>query len=594
LIGRLRPGVDRSRAEAVLDARFAPLPLAHRATTFEMSSRHGTSGARGRLLVESGRQGFDNLRFGYERPLRILLFLVGLLLAIACANVANLLLARAAGRRREIAVRIALGGGAWDLMRQMMAESILLAAGGAAGGLLLAAWMAELLARFATTGSAAPVDARPDVRVLGFLLGVTCLTTMVFGLAPVWATLRSRVAPDLKNRGGGSGKAGRRLGELLVVAQVTLSVTLLAGAGLLLRSLHNLQSIEPGFRADHVLLASLNPAANHYSNAQARTLYADLLARAESIHGVRSASAALVSPLSGNLWLYSVDVPGYQAGPRETPMVYFNAIGPGYFATLGSRLVGGREFTGLDRAGAPPTAVVNEEMARKFWPGRDAVGQRFKMAGRSMEVVGVVRDSIYRDLREPKQVVVYVPLLQGEYPSATLELRVSGDAAPVFADLRAAARQVDRSLPLFDMRTLEAQIADTLSAERMLAAVSTLFGALAMLLASAGLYGVLAYAVAQRTREIGIRMALGAGQNQVVGAVLRDGLRTVAAGLALGIPLALAASRWIASSLYGLRASDPLTYVSIVGVLGAAALAAALVPSRRAARVDPMVVLRCD
>jgi predicted permease len=595
MIGRLQPGVSRAQAQAVLDARFEELPLARRKTTFEMAARHGAPGSRSRLLVVDGRQGFDALRLEYERPLRILLFLAALLLSIACANVANLLLARATGRRKEIAIRIALGGGPWALVRQLMAESLLLAAGGAACGVLLSVWMTDMLLRLADSGQDIHIDARPDWVVLAFLLAVTCTTAVLFGLAPAAATLKARVADALKNQGAGSGRRRGNLGGLLVVAQVALSVTLLAGAGLLVRSLHNLQSIQPGFQADNVVLASLNPGGNRYSEAQSRTLFTNLLERAEAVPGVRAVSAALVSPLSGNLWLYTVAVPSYRPAAHETPMAYFNAVGPAYFSSLGAALVRGREFTGMDRAGAPPVAVVNESMAKKFWPGRDPVGEHFTIGGdRPVEVLGVVRDSIYRELREPKQIVVYVPLLQGDFRSATLDVRVAGDPTRVFNDLRSVARQIDGDVPLFDMRTLQAQIAGTLSPERMLAVLSTLFSVLAMLLAAVGLYGVLAYAVAQRSREIGIRMALGAAQNQVIGAVIRDALRMLAAGLALGIPLSMAATRWIASSLYGLRPGDPLTYCAVVAALCAASMVAAFVPSRRAARVDPMVVLRCD
>jgi len=595
MIGRLKPGVSRAQAEAVLDARFDRLPVAHRKMTFEMSSRHGAPGVRSRLLVVDGRQGFNALRLQYERPLRILLFLAALLLSIACANVANLMLARATGRRKEIAIRIALGGGPRALVRQLMAESLLLAAGGAAAGILLSVWMVDLLLKLADSGQGIHIDGRPDWVVFAFLLAVTCATTVLFSLAPAAAMLKARVADALKNQGAGAGRRHGNLGGLLVVAQVALSVTLLAGAGLLARSLHNLQSIQPGFQADNVVLASLNPGANHYSEAQSRTLFTNLLERAEAVPGVRAVSAALVSPLSGNLWLYTVAVPTYHAAVRETPVAYFNATGPGYFASLGSALVRGREFTRMDRAGSPPVAMVNESMAKKFWPGRDPVGERFTIGGnRPVEVVGVVRDSIYRELREPKQVVVYVPLLQGDFRSATLDLRVAGDPARVFNDLRAAAHQVDGNVPLFDMRTLQAQIDGTLSPERVLAIVSTLFGILAMLLAAVGLYGVLAYAVTQHSREIGIRMALGAAQNQVIGAVVRDALRMLAVGLALGVPLSMVATRWIASSLYGLRPGDPLTYGAVIALLCAVSLAAAFVPSRRAARVDPMVALRCD
>jgi predicted permease len=594
-VGRLKPGVSSAQAETALDARFAQLPVAHRQFTFEMSNRHGAPGPRSRLLVADGRQGFGGLRLEYERPLRILLVLAGLLLSIACANVANLLLARATGRRKEIAIRIALGGGPWALVRQLMAESLLLAAGGAASGVLLSVWMADLLLQLADATPGNHIDARPDWVVLAFLLSITCVTALLFGLAPAAATLKARVADALKNQGAGSGRRRGNLGGLLVVGQVALSVTLLAGAGLLLRSLHNLQSIQPGFQADNVVLASLNPGANRYTEAQSRTLFTNLLERAEAIPGVKAVSAALVSPLSGNLWLYTVEVPSYRPALHEKPLAYFNAVGPAYFASIGSALLRGREFTRADRAGAPPVAMVNEAMAKKFWPGRDPVGARLTIGGdRPVEVVGVVRDSIYRELREPKQVVVYVPLLQGDFRSATVDLRVAGDPSPVFNELRAMARQIDGNVPLFDMRTLQAQIAGTLSPERMLAEISTLFSVMAMLLAAVGLYGVLAYAVAQRSREIGIRMALGAAQNRVIGAVIRDALRMLAAGLALGIPLSLAATRWIASFLYGLRPSDPLTYCAVIALLCAASLAAAFVPSRRAARVDPMVALRCD
>jgi predicted permease len=278
-------------------------------------------------------------------------------------------------------------------------------------------------------------------------------------------------------------------------------------------------------------------------------------------------------------------------------MAYYNAIGPGYFASIGASLRRGREFTRQDRAGEPLVAVVNEEMARKFWPGRDPIGQPFKTGAfqdRTVEVVGVVQDSIYRDLREPKFAVLYMPVLQWNQRSATLTLRVAGDPAQALGQLAALARRIDPKVPLYNTRTLAAQIAGTLSPERMLALVSSLFAAFATVLAMIGLYGVLAYAVAQRSREIGIRMALGAAPGQVIGAVVRDALRMVAGGLLLGVPLSYAASRWIQGSLYGLKPGDPITYAAIITVLAVASLAAAVIPSRRAAKVDPMVVLRCE
>jgi predicted permease len=594
-VGRRQPGVTRARAEAILDSRFATLPLAKQDFTFEMSTRHTAPGPRARLLVEDGKQGFDNLRLGYERPLLFLMFLVALLLLIACANVASLLVARAAGQRKQIAIRLALGASRWALIRQQLAESTLLAVGGAAGGLLLSIWISDLLLRLAPDTS--QISVGPDFAVVGFLIAVACLTVLLFGVAPALDSGKAGVGPVLKAESTGSGRRRGGLAGALVVIQVALSITLLAGAGLLLRSLHNLQSIPMGFQPENVVVATLHTTVNHYSAARSHALIEDLMQRAETIHGVRSVSASIVSPLSGSLWLYSVEVPGYPKKPKEVPMTYMNAIGPGYFATIGATLVRGREFTRRDRDGAPNVAVVNEQMAKKFWPGRDPIGQRFKTSAlddRDTEVVGVVRDSIYRDLREPKQEVLYVPLLEADFGYITLHLRVAGDPAVVFNELRTQARAADRSVPLFKMQTLETQIGETLSTERMLATVSTILGALAIVLAMVGLYSVLANAVAQRAREIGIRMALGAARIQVIRMVMRDTLKMVLAGVAVGIPVSLAASRWIASFLYGIKAQDPFTYVAIGGLVIAAGFAAAYVPSRRASRVDPMVVLRYD
>jgi predicted permease len=595
LVGRRKAAVTLAQAQAVLDSRFSALPIAKQEFTFESSNRHTTPGPRSRLLVVDGKQGFDNLRFGYERPLLFLLFLVGLLLLIACANVASLLVARASGQRKQIAIRLALGASRWALVRQQLAESILLALGGAAGGLLLSVWISDLLLGLAPESR--QIDVRPDFAVLGFLLAVAVLTVLLFGIAPALESGKAGVGPVLKTDSTGGGRRRGALAGTLVVIQVALSITLLVGAGLLLRSLHNLQSIPMGFQPENVAVATINTSVNHYKPERTHALLEDLMQRAESIHGVRAVSAALVSPLSGSLWLYSVDVAGYPARPKEVPMTYMNAVGPGYFATIGEALVRGREFTRADREGGPYVAVVNEQFAKKFWPGRDPIGQRFKTAaldGNEAEVIGVVRDSIYRDVREAKQEILYVPLLQGDFGSATLHLRVSGDPAPVFNQLRAQARAADPAVPLYGMRTLNAQIGETLSTERMLATVSTILGALAIVLAMVGLYSVLANAVAQRTREIGIRMALGAARTQVIGMVMRDTLRMVFVGVLVGIPVSLAASRWIASFLYGIKSQDPLTYIAIATLVVAAGLAAAYGPSRRASRVDPMVVLRYD
>jgi predicted permease len=595
MMGRLKPGVTAMQAQAVLDSRFATLPIATQNATFETSSRHTSPGPRARLIVDEGRQGYDRVRFQYERPLMFLLFLVGMLLLIACANVAGLLVARAAGQRRQIAIRLALGAGRWALIRQQLAESALLAIGGAGLGLLLSVWTSDLLVGLAPQGRM--IDARPDWLVLGFLIAASCATVLLFGIAPALESGKTGVGAVLKSDSSGAGRRRGALAPALVILQVAISITLLGGAGLLVRSLHNLRSIPLGFQPENVVVATFSNVGNRYTPQRLHQLTEDLISGAETIPGVKMASAASVSPLSGALWLYSLDVPGYFAKPKEQPMTYVNAVGPNYFATLGTPVIRGREFTLRDREGAPNVAIVNELMAKKFWPGRDPIGQHFKtsaLGDNDTEVVGVVRDTIYRELKESRQEILYVPFLQGAFATGTLHVRIQGDPVRVFADLREKARAVDRATPLYAMKTLETQIDDGLSAQRLLATVSTVLGGLAIVLAMVGLYSVLANAVAARAREIGIRMALGAARNQVIAMVLRDTLWMVLVGIAVGLPVALGTSRWIGSYLYEVKANDPVTYFAIGAMVVAAGLAAAMVPSRRASRVDPMVVLRCD
>ena len=599
VIGRLKPGVTFERAQAILDAKFASLPVATRDFTFEKSTRQGAAGSRARLLVAPGRQGFDNLRLRYGQPLTILLFLVGLLLLIACANVANLLLARAEGRTKEIATRLALGASRWTLIRHMLAESALLGAAGVIGGALLSMWLADLLVWQASPFGSKALDVHMDGSMAVFLVAAGLTTVLLFGIGPALRAARIGVASVLKSEGGGAGRRRNRTGSLLVVAQVGLSMVLLSGSGLLLRSLYKLESLPLGFEADNLVLASVSPGANRYDAARSREVFEGVLNRGLRIPGVRMGAAALFSPLSGALRIYSINVPGYQGNPGQTPLAYTNMVGPGYFATLGQRLLNGREFTDRDRTGAPQVAVITAEAARRFWAGRNPVGEHFRFDGAAktdedVEVVGVVQDAAYQELREEKPALVYLPLLQTDARNATILLRVAGPAEPVMAALQQAAHEVDPDVPLYGLRTMENQIAGTLSVNRMLATVAGVFGVLALVLAMAGLYAVLAYAVARRSREIGIRMALGAERVQVIGMVIRDAFVLIGWGVCAGIPLSFAASRWITSYLFGLKPQDPLTYAAILGVLGLAAFLAAFVPSRKASTVDPMVVLRYD
>ncbi|MBX9603813.1 MAG: ABC transporter permease [Bryobacteraceae bacterium] len=594
LIGRRKSGVNQAAVEAELDSKFAILRKDLGEYTFEISNQQAAPGTRDRILVKPGGQGDADLKVRYQLPIRILMGVVALLLLIASANTANLLLARAAARRKEMAIRLALGAGRVRLVRQLMSESLLLAAMAAALGVLISYWASDALVQMLPQRATMALDVRPDWITALFAVALSAGCAILFGLAPALQSARTDVAPMIKGDAAGGRSPRFSLGNALVVVQVALSVLMLAGAGLFLRSLANIRSIDPGFRTENLLLASVNPGSNGYKDAALRTLYERLLEQAGRLPGVRSASIAQVSPMSGTLWLYTIQVPGYQPAPKETPMAWTNAIGPGYFSTIGARLVAGREFTFRDRAGAPPVVVVNEAMARKFWPGRDALGQRFIFREKQVEVAGVVKDTAYRELREERPATVYTPLLQGDHDSGTLHLHVSGDPGPVVAGLREALRGLDANLPLYRVQTLERQIDNTISRERLLATLSAIFGGLAILLAAVGLYGVLGYAVTRRTREIGIRMALGAQRADVLSRVLRESLAMAALGVALGLPAAWAASQWVASLLYGVKPGDPLTYGGIVFLLLGVALLAGLVPARRASRVDPMVALRHD
>ncbi len=591
LLARRRDGVSERQAEAELDAVFAGL-RAKRNTVFEFSGQQGAAGDRDRFFLQPGRQGFQDVRQRYERALQVLLGIVGILLAVACANVANLLLALATGRRKETAVRLALGAPRGRLIRQHLAESLVIAAAGGSAGVLLAAWLAEVLVQLAPGNLA--LHTRPDGTVLAFAVAATLGASLLFGFFPALQSARTNLTEAIQQDAGSGRNPRFSLRNSLVVVQVALSVVLLAGAGLFLRTLWNLRGLDTGFDASRVVVASVNPGANGYTAQRANDLYSWLAERAAALPGVAAASAAQVTPLSGSLWVWTVDVPGYVKKPGETPLAHSNSVGPGYFATLGIPLAAGREFTDRDRTGSPWVAVINQRMAETYWPGRSPLGERIRV-GRGpepVEIVGVVRDSTYRDLREKKVPTVYMPLLQQESKSATILLRTQGDPAAAIGALRTELAQRDRNLPLYRVQTLAAQIGNTIARERLLATLSASFGFLATLLSAVGLYGVLAYAVARRSREIGIRMALGAERRDVTAIVLRDTAFLIGLGLALGLPAALAASRLLESFLYNVKPGDVATYAGIALVLAGVGVLAAWIPARRAARVDPMVALR--
>ncbi|MBI3280366.1 MAG: FtsX-like permease family protein [Acidobacteria bacterium] len=528
--------------------------------------------------------------------------MVGLLLLIACANVANLLLARAAARRQEIAVRLAIGAGRARLVRQLLTESALLAMAGGALGLLFADWGRRSLLALLSLGSRPlPVNVSIDSRVLIFTAALSLATAILFGLVPaLQATaqpLRVPAAP----------RPRLAVSRLLAISQVALSVLLLICAGLFARTLRNLQTLDTGYRADDLLLAEINPRVLGYQSVQLRELYDRLLERVRAIPGVCSASLSLSPPISGDQWTSNVSVAGYTPRPDEDLNVQKLVVTPEYFDTVGLRVMEGREFTAQDARNASPVAVVNETMAHYFFGNRSAVGQRFvfggPLRGSGIEIVGVVRDAVYNRLRDRIPRAAYLPLSQqleaagfhGPVALGDLEVRaVPGAASAVAAALRRVIAGTAPNLPVLGISTLPDRVNRALGQERAIAQLTGFFGALALLLAAIGLYGLMSYVVARRTREIGLRMALGALPGDVRRLILRETLSLTAAGVALGLPAAWLSLRVVSSQLFGLSAHDPATILAATLVMTAAAVLAGYLPARRATRIDPIEALRYE
>jgi predicted permease len=611
LMGRLRPGAGPEQARASLEGVFQQSVVAHRA---ERQARARAQGGNPvatlepadypRLGVDPGAQGEMNRRQSYRRPLSLLLGAVGLVLLIACANVANLLLARAAGRQREVAVRLALGAGRRRLVRQLLTESVLLALVGGALGVLLAFWIKDGLLASGVWGGRgmSALDAQIDLRVLGFTLALSTLTGIVFGLAPAWRSSRVELVPALKS-GGGSSRATARslLSKSLVVAQVAMSVLVLVGAGLFLRTLVNLRSAETGFNAHNLLLFSVDPSLLGYKGERLADLYARLAERVEGVPGVRSVTFsrnALLSQASSSRTLH---LPG-AAGQPASDELYVHQVRENFLETMEIPLLAGRATSPQDDGRAPRVAVVNQTFARRFFPGENPLGRRLGFSPEKpdeVEIVGVAGDAKYARQRDEVPPTVYLPWRQelGSMGSATFEVRTGGDPEAVVAAVRQAAREVEAALPLGGVQTQVEQADETLALERLFARLLGLFGLLAQQLAAIGLYGVLAWTVAQRTREIGIRMALGARRRDVLAMVLRQGMTLALVGVALGLAGAYALTKYLGSltsMLYGVEPTDPLTFGAIALLLTLAALAACYIPARRATKVDPMTALRYE
>ena len=551
--------------------------------------------------------GMSDVRDRYARALKILMGGVALVLLIACANVANLLLARAAARQREVAIRMAIGAGRRRLVRQLLTESVLLAALGAAGGLFVAHWGTRgLVALISSSASPVVLDLGFSARVLGFTVLAATITVVLFGLVPAWRG--TRVDPQTTMRaagrgvaeGGGSG--GRfTLGKALVAAQVALSLTLLVGAGLLLGTLRNLVTLDPGFRAEGVLVAHVNYQRAGIPMPQRAEAHRSLLERVRAIPGVRSAGASEIVPLGRSSWNDAIFVEGFTAKSREDQFVWFNEVSDSYFTTMGMRLLAGRDFNASDAPGAARVAIVSQSVADKFFGG-DAIGKTYRLKRNDtfeapVTIVGVVMDAKYQQLREKESGTVYLAQSQlaERSPMISMEVRAAdtASAAALAGPVKAAIAGL-HPLATVELRTLSDQVAGTLRRERMLALLSALFSAVALGLSMLGLYGVMAYSVARRRNEIGVRIALGAASARVVRMVLGDVARVVAIGAALGIAGALAAGKLVTSFLYGMEPSDPLVLGAATAVLLIVALAAGFIPALRASRVDPVAALRED
>jgi predicted permease len=620
LMGRLQPGATVEQARASLEAPFQESVVEHRAgiESHRLTQPTATQGRPmpaldpqdyPKLGAISGSRGQMETRTYFEAQLRLLFGVVGLVLLIACANVANLLLSRAAGRQKEIAIRLALGASRWRLTRQLLTESVLMSAIGGIVGVFFALWIKNGLLSVSGWGGArmSALEPRLDLRVLGFTLGLSLLTGVLFGLAPAWRATRVDLTPALKDSAKSSSAASRSLlSKSLVVVQVALSLLLLIGAGLFLRTLRNLQTVETGFNRQNLLVFGVDPGLIGYKGDRLAALYRQMSERIEAVPGVRSVTFSRVTLLSGSISSRGVFLSGATRGAdgrvQPTGSTNIHQVRENYFETMEIPLLQGRSLTPKDDERAPRVAVVNRTFAEQFFPNEDPVGRRFSFdpdKPGEVEIVGLCADAKYSSLREEIPPTAYSCWLQelSRVGSATFEVRISGDPTSSIGAIRDAVRDAEGNLPLNNIRTQADQADQSLATEKLFANLLSFFGLLAQQLASIGLYGVMAYSVSQRTREIGIRMALGAQRRDVLGMVVKQGIVLALLGIVLGLAGAYVLTRWLESAermLYGVRPTDPTTFVVVAVLVLAVAFIACWIPARRAAKVDPMVALRCE
>ena len=603
VFARLRPGYTVDSARAPLQGLFhqireyeTTLPAAKTWSAYMRDQF-----LRGTIHIEKAATGYSSLRNSFSTALIVLMCMVGLVLLIACANVANLLIARAFARQKEIAVRLSMGATRGQLVRQLLVESMVLSfAGGLAGVLLAIAMTRGLLALVPNDGNPLLISAQPDLRILLFSLLLTFLTGVIFGLVPALRASRPDLWTTLKDAVGSIAGSGGTLflRKGLVTAQVALSFLLLFGAGLFVRSLHNLKAVDTGFRdLDNLVTFQVSPALNGYDAPRTVHFYEELLAHIRSLPGIKAAAFASVALLHADEWDSSTKVEGHQEKDGEDMQAFMNSVSPGYFETMGIPIKEGRDFDRRDIKDNSKVAIVNERFARHFFGDKSAVGRHIGRGGGpgaklDTEIIGVVGDTLYEGPREGVRRQVFIPNWGNQ--GVAFYVRAGLGSTSAYASLRSEVKKLDASMPVYELKTLGGQLDETLLTERLVALLSAGFGLLATLLAAMGLYGVMAFVVARRTKELGVRMALGAQPASMIWLVMKDVLLLLVLGLAVGIPAAIALGRLVAAQLYGIKVNDPGIAGASVGVLIVVACLAGFIPAQRASRIDPILALRYE
>jgi putative ABC transport system permease protein len=606
LLGRLKPGATLARAERELQTLMQQSIVANSTPTTGRAFLEG----KPKYYVSSGTRGFSRIRELFRAPLLTLMIGVGLLLCIICANVANLLLARSIARGRELSVRLALGAGRGRLVRQLLTESAVLATIGAACGLAVAWWASRGLVVLAAAGIPFAVDLSLDMRILAFTAAISVGAVLIFGLAPALRASRLDLASSIRAAApslmaSGQGRRSRRfpLGTALISAQVALSIVLLVGAGMLVRSLRNVESQDVGVDRDHLVILELDINTPGYTRVRLGNLAHALRDRIAAIPGVAAVTYSENGLFSGTDNGTTIEIPGFVAHEVSDTLVGYDNVGPGFAHAVGARIVDGRDILASDEGKAPRTALVNESFARFFFAGQRAVGKFVHVNDSiAIQIAGVIGDVRDHDLSGQIERRMYLPFVHtdtqpgqwGQPGTMRMEIRAAGAPTSIVQPVRRAVVATDPLLPISSIDPLVTLMSESISQQRLLAQLATGYGVLALVLAAIGLYGVMTYAISRRTNEIGLRVALGADRGQIVAMVLRDALRLVAAGVVIGVPLALAAARLLEAQLHGVSVGDPYSFGLAVIVLTAAAIAAALVPARRAANVAPLVALRAE